>query len=302
MTSVSDLTVNPLEATDDLAESPRRSIWMTLIMTAEGRIGLAGALVVGFIVIFGPVLAPYPPDELQTGIPLTGPTHSHLLGTDTLGRDVLSRFLHGGTFVVLVPFCAVVIAFLVGGGLGMLAAYTGGIIDSLVSRVFDLALAMPPLLIALVLIAGAGTGKLVVILVVALVFFPRVGRVVRGAVQGVVVNDYVAAAHARGERAIAIILREIVPNAAPALLAEFALRITYGVLFVAALNFLGLGIQPPNPDWGVMIAEAKGIMALNPWALFVPAAGIATLSIASNLIADAFTHHITGDAESGVRL
>jgi peptide/nickel transport system permease protein len=291
MTSVSDVT--NLVQPDDVESDPRRPLWSTLLATAEGRIGLTGALLVGFIVIVGPFLAPYPPDELQTGPALTGPSGSHLLGTDSLGRDVLSRFLHGGTFVVLVPLCAVAIAFIVGGVLGTLAVYSGGIVDASVSRFFDLVLAMPPLLIALVVIAGVGAGKLVVILVVALVFFPRVGRVVRGAVQGVVVNDYIAAAHARGERSTAIIVREIIPNAAPSLLAEFALRITYGVLFVAALNFLGLGIQPPNPDWGVMIADAKGVMTLNPWALFVPAAGIAALSIASNLIADALTSHVT---------
>src|SRR5262249_161473 len=146
-----------LTQADEEVGRPGRSVWSTILGSVEGRIGVAGAIIIALIVIVGPFVAPYPPDELQTGPPLTGPSRAHLLGTDSLGRDVLSRFLNGGTFVVLVPLCAVVIAFIVGGGLGAAAAYRGGSVDAFVSRLFDLFLALPPLLIALVILAGVGT-------------------------------------------------------------------------------------------------------------------------------------------------
>jgi peptide/nickel transport system permease protein len=155
-------------------------------------------------------------------------------------------------------------------------------------------------LLVLVLIAGLGTSSIVLIVTVALVFIPRVGRVVRGATQAVVTSDYVAAAQARGERTGAILSREVLPNIAAPAIADFALRITYGVIFVATLNFLGLGAQPPDPDWGLMVADSRGYLAIQPWATLAPAAGIAALSVSFNLIADALTRHLTRESTRGV--
>jgi peptide/nickel transport system permease protein len=271
-----------------------------VVGSPEGRIGLVLGVLMLAIIAFGRFVAPYPPDEIGVGLPTTGASADHLLGTDQLGRDVFSRFLSGGDTILLVPLAAVTLAFLAGGGLGMLGAYAGGRVDAVITRTFDLLLTLPPLLLVLVIIAGLGTSNAVLVITVALVFLPRIGRVVRGAAQGVITNDYVAAAQARGERTSAILVREVLPNIAAPAIADYALRITYGVIFVATLNFLGLGAQPPEPDWGLMVAESRGFLSVAPLATLAPAAGIAALSIAFNLVADALTRHIAREGEKGV--
>jgi peptide/nickel transport system permease protein len=276
------------------------SAWRTVLGSIEGRIGLVvGALMLG-VIVFGRFFAPYSPDDIGVGLQTTGPSADHLFGTDNLGRDVFSRFLVGGDTILLVPLAAVMLAFVVGGGLGMLGAYARGAVDAVITRTFDLLLTLPPLLLVLVIIAGLGTSSVVLVLTVALVFLPRMGRVVRGATQAVVTNDYVAAAQARGERTHAILVREVLPNIAAPAIADFALRITYAIIFVATLNFLGLGAQPPEPDWGLMVAESRNFLSVQPWATLMPAAGIAALSISFNLIADALTRHLTREAAKGV--
>jgi peptide/nickel transport system permease protein len=280
--------------------APPPSAWRTIIGTVEGRVGLAVGVLMLLVIAFGRFFAPYSPTEIGTGIATQGPSADHYFGTDHLGRDVLSRFLSGGDTIVLVPLAAVLLAFAVGGGLGMLGGYLRGRWDAVITRTFDLLLTLPPLLLVLVLIAGLGTSSVVLIVTVALVFLPRMGRVVRGATQAVVTSDYVAAAQARGERTASILMREVFPNVAAPSIADFALRITYGVIFVATLNFLGLGAQPPEPDWGLMVADSRAYLSAQPWAALAPAFGIAALSISFNLIADALTRHLTRETARGV--
>lgn len=283
--------IEPLEARP-------RPAWRTVVGTIEGRIGLVLALLILVVIVIGPAIAPYTPNEIGVGIPLSKPSGDHLLGTDNLGRDVWSRFLYGGRSVLVAPLLAVALALVVGGGLGLYGAYTRGRADAAITRIFDLFLTLPPLLIVLVLISGLGVSSTVLVLTVALVFAPRVGRVVRGAAQAVVTSDYVGAAQARGERTSAILIREVLPNTAAPVIADTALRITYAIIFVATLNFLGLGQQPPSSDWGLMVAESRNFIAVQPWATIAPAAGIAVLSVSFNLIADALTRHITRDTGS----
>jgi peptide/nickel transport system permease protein len=280
--------------------APPPSAWRTILGTVEGRVGLAVGVLMLLLIAFGRFFAPYSPTELGTGIATQGPSADHWFGTDHLGRDVLSRFLSGGDTIVLVPLAAVLLAFAVGGGLGMLGGYLRGRWDAVITRSFDLLLTLPPLLLVLVLIAGLGTSSVILVVTVALVFLPRMGRVVRGATQAVVTSDYVAAAQARGERTASILVREVFPNVAAPSIADFALRITYGVIFVATLNFLGLGAQPPEPDWGLMVADSRAYLSAQPWAALAPAFGIAALSISFNLIADALTRHLTRESARGV--
>jgi peptide/nickel transport system permease protein len=265
-------------------------------------LGLVVVLVVVLVAVFASYLAPYPGDVSASHLlrRLKPPSWAHPFGTDNLGRDIFSRFLEGGDTVLLVPLAAVVLAFIIGGGLGMLAAYTRGPVDATVTRTFDLLLTLPPLLLVLVIIAGLGSSSTVLIVTVALVFMPRIGRVVRGATQQVVTSDYVTAAQARGERTGAILIREVAPNIAAPAIADFALRITYGIIFVATLNFLGLGAQPPDSDWGLMVATSRPFLPVQPWATLVPAVAIALLSISFNLIADALSRHLTRERSLGV--
>lgn len=264
----------------------------TVLGTLEGRVGiLLGSLMV-IIIGLGRLVAPYPADKIGVGIPGSPPSGEHLLGTDALGRDVLSRFLTGGTLVLLTPLAAVTISFVVGGALGLLAAYRGGLADQVIARAFDLLLTVPPLLTVLVLIVSLGTSVPVLILAVGLVLVPWVGRVARGAAQAVVTHDYVHAAVARGERTSWIVRREILPNVAAPLISVFGLYLTSAIVLVSTLSFLGLGDQPPSSSWGLMAAESRGFIATNPWATLAPALGIAALSVSIMLVADAITRHV----------
>jgi peptide/nickel transport system permease protein len=274
-----------------VAEEPdeRRppSLLRAVLGGAEGRIGLALAILMLLLVTVGRALAPYSPTAINVGPALSGPSSSHLLGCDDLGRDVFSRFLYGGGTVLLVPLVAVTAALVIGVALGLWAAYRGGVVDAVVTRLFDVLLVIPALLVALVLIAGLGTSGGVVILTVALVYIPRLGRLVRGAARDVVTRDWVVAAELRGESVWWVLRREVLPNVAGTVLSSFALYLTYGIIFVATLSYLGAGAQPPSSDWGLMVSQSSQFISFNPWATIVPALGIAAMSVAFTLLADA---------------
>jgi peptide/nickel transport system permease protein len=279
------------ELVEEEARPP--SAWRAVINSAEGRIGTVIGGMVLFVIIFGRFFTPYPPDDIGIGPATATPSWDHLLGTDALGRDVMSRLLVGGGAIILIPLVAVTIAWGLGLTAGMLGVYKGGVVDTLITRFLDLLLTLPPLLIVLTLIAGAGTSNYVLVISLILVYTPRMGRIARGATQAVVTSEYVQAAQARGERTFAILFREVLPNIISPTVADYALRITYGVIFIATLNFLGLGVQPPKADWGVMIHDHYSFINIAPVATLAPAAAIALLSIALNLIADALTQHVT---------
>jgi peptide/nickel transport system permease protein len=271
--------------------------------TTEGRVGVSLAIGMLLLIIIGPLVAPHSPTDIGVGPGASGPTSETPLGTDPLGRDILSRFLSGGRLVIILPVVSVVLAFCVGGAIGMFGGYKGGRSDRLVARLIDVMLALPPLLVVLILIASLGTSRGVVVLSVALVFAPRIARILRGATQGVVTNDYVTTAQARGERTPVILVREILPNISAPAIADFALRITWAILFISTLSFLGLGEQPPSSDWGLMVAESREYLASNPIGAAAPVIGIAAISVASNLIADAVSRCISPYArEGGVQL
>jgi len=255
--------------------------------TAEGRIGLGLAVFMLLLISVGRLAAPFSPTAINVGPPIAGPSMAHLLGTDDLGRDVLSRFLYGGDTVLLVPLAAVTLALVIGGFLGLLAAYRGGWVDRLVARVFDVFLVIPALLLALVLVAGLGTSVVVIVLTVTVVYVPRLGRIVRGAAGRVAVQDFIVAAELRGESSRWVVVREILPNVAGPVLSAYALYVTYGIIFVVTLSYLGLGAQPPSSDWGLMVSDSQAFISFNPWATVAPALGIAAMSVAFTLVADA---------------
>ena len=286
-------TVEQVTATLPAPKARRQSLWRAVLRTSEGKIGIGlGIFMIGLIVIgevFGPTT------DYNVAAPGSGSSAAHWFGTDALGRDVLSRFLHGGVTVLLIPLVAVTLSLIIGGSLGLFGAYWGGRPDVVISKVFDVILTLPPLLIVLVIIGGLGSSDTVLIITVALVYAPGMGRVVRGTAQSVIVNPYVLSAQARGERDLSIIFREVLPNVTGPTLAEFGLRLTYGILFVATLSFLGLGVQPPASDWGLMVAENRGLITVAPWGTMLPALGITALAVALNLSADALSRVLAGD-------
>jgi peptide/nickel transport system permease protein len=286
-------TVQEVAAIAPATTARRQSLLRAVLRTGEGRIGIGlGVFMIGLIIIgavFGPTT------DYNAAAPGSGSSAAHWFGTDALGRDVLSRFLHGGTTVLLIPLVAVTFSLIIGGSLGLFGAYWGGWPDVVISKVFDVILTLPPLLIVLVIIGGLGASDTVLIITVALVYAPGMGRVVRGTAQSVIVNPYVLSAQARGERDLSIIFREVLPNVSGPTLAEFGLRLTYGILFVATLSFLGLGVQPPASDWGLMVAENRGLITVAPWGTLLPALGITALAVALNLSADALSRVLAGD-------
>jgi ABC-type dipeptide/oligopeptide/nickel transport system permease subunit len=218
---------------------------------------------------------------------LSGPSGRDLLGTDEIGRDVLTRLLHGGYSVVLLALAATVMAYVCGLLVGLVAGYVRGWADPLLMRGVDVLLAFPPLLFLLVLITATGTSVAALVVGVAIVQAPGVARLVRTVTLETSVRAYVESAVARGERTAAILRREILPNIAPALIADAGLRYTFSVLLIAAANFLSIGLQPPASDWGLMVSQNREYISLNSWAVAAPAALIAMLTIGVNLTGDA---------------
>ena len=213
-----------------------------------GAIGVTIVLFVVAVAVFGPLVAPHPPTQ-PIGLPLAGPSSNAPLGTDFLGRDVLSRVLYGGRSVLGLAAAATALAYLFGLSIGLAAGYSRSLVDPALMRTVDVMLAFPPLLFLLVLIAGAGTSVAVLIIGVAVIQAPQISRIVRTATLEVSVRGYMEAAIARGERAPAVILREVLPNILGPVLVDAGLRFTYSILIIASVNFLGLGIQPPSSDW-----------------------------------------------------
>jgi ABC-type dipeptide/oligopeptide/nickel transport system permease subunit len=260
------------------------------------RIWLAIGLLVLGIALFGPFFAPYSPTEL-VGIPLQKPNSEFLLGTDTLGRDVLSRVLWGGRSIIGLAVASTLLGYVVGGAIGLAAGYSRGWVDSTLMRFIDILLAFPPLLFLLLLAFGAGSGPLTIIVGVAVINVPGVARIVRTVTQEASTRGYVEAAVARGEKMPAVLWREISPNIAGTIVADAGVRFTGSFLAIAGLNFLGLGLQPPAADWATIIAENRTAISIQPWAVAVPAILIALFTIAVNVVGDAVARARSSSAE-----
>lgn len=277
---------------EPVSQSKLRSAVSAVLGPIEGKIGAAILLLFLVAVALGPILASFSPTEIGVGLPDESPSAAHWLGTDQLGRDIWSRLLHGARSVIGLPLLATSLAFLTGGLVGLLAGYSRGLLDAVVGRIIDVLVSLPPLLIVLVIIAALGSSNLVIVISVALVYSPRVGRVLRGATQGLVGQEFIQAAQARGERALPIVVRELLPNIAPTVLVEFAVRLTFVIIFITTLNFLGLGVRPPSPNWGLMVAESRPTVLTNPVATIAPTLAIGALCAGIGLVADAVTQRL----------
>jgi peptide/nickel transport system permease protein len=262
----------------------------------SGRVGLALGATVILVALIGPLFAPYSPSELL-GQPYQHPNGHSLLGTDFLARDVLSRVLWGGRTVIVLAGAATLLAYAVGVPTGLLAGASRSFADSLLMRIMDVFLAFPPIILLLVLATGAGPSPWVLVIGVAITHVPGIARITRTATLEVSVRGYVEAAVARGEKLTFILRREILPNIAAPILADAGIRLTGSILLVAAVNFLGLGLRPPSADWALMISENRGGLTIQPWASVVPILLIAALTIAVNLVADAFARGLGQSTE-----
>ncbi len=249
-------------------------------------IGLVVVVIFILMAIFGSTVAPYKFDSLIKGAARQPPSAAYIFGTDKLGRDVFSRVLWGAREVITIPGIATSIAVVIGAIIGMITAYYGGWLDEIVSRLLDSLLAIPALLLALVMLGVIGPSPIGIVIVIVLLYVPIVTRVIRSATLNVRNSGFIEAAKLRGEANWYVLLREILPSVLPALTVEAALRFSYAIFLTASLGFLGLGVQPPSPDWGRMVNEARESYERTPWALWYPAAAIAVLVIGVNLLAD----------------
>ncbi|QDC02032.1 ABC transporter permease [Mesorhizobium sp. 8] len=235
--------------------------------------------------IFAPWIAPHGNGEIVGDVwePMSA---AHLLGTDNLGRDLLSRMIYGARITILIAVLATALSFSLGAILGFTAAAVGGWFDTLVSRFVDLLMSIPTLIFGLVVLSVLPTNTLTLILVMGILDSTRVYRLSRAVAVDINVMDFVEAAKLRGEGMRWIIFREILPNALSPLVAELGVRFIFAVLFLSALSFLGLGVQPPDSDWGGMVKENKDGIVFGIPAALIPAAAIAVLAISVNLVAD----------------
>jgi len=250
------------------------------------------------LALFSPWIAPFDPTELVGGR-VEPPGPEFLLGTDVLGRDYLSRLLHGGRMALFVTFTGVVAAVVVGSLLGVAAAYFGGALDDVLMRVCDIKLALPGILFVSLFITGFGESLVILVTLIGLVYFPGVIRIVRAQALTQVNLGYVMAAQLRGESAASVIAREILPNALDVVYVEFAIRMSHAVLLLSTMSYLGLGLSPPTPDWGLMVSEGVGQLALAPWLVLFPAVFISTLVIGLNFGAEALANALGMDAARG---
>lgn len=248
-------------------------------------IGFSGIGFFTFIAVFAPLLAPYPVNMVVGDV--WAPSSAQAwLGTDNIGRDLLSRLIWGTRITLMIAFSATVLAFSIGVPLGFLAALKHGWLDQLLSRVNDLMMTIPTLILALVVLTVLPKNTTVLVLVIAVLEATRVFRVSRAVAADIVVLDYIEIARLRGENWLWIIGREILPNAKSPLLAEFGLRFIFAILFLSTLSFLGLGVQPPVADWGSLVKENKDGLMFGVFAALIPGATIALLAISANFVVD----------------
>jgi peptide/nickel transport system permease protein len=247
------------------------------------------------LALFGPLIAPYSPTKQHADAIRLPPSTMYVLGTDRLGRDLLSRIIYGARDILLLAGGGTVLAVLLGTFIGVSVTYLGGWLEELVFRLFDGLLALPALLLALLLLGAVGPSRSGVLLVIVVVYTPIVARVVRSVVLSLKTRGFIEAARMRGERLGYILWRELLPLVMPTLAVEAALRFSYAIFLVASLGFLGVGVQPPSPDWGLMVLEARNEFALAPWSLYVPAVAIALLVIGVNLMAEGVRRAIRED-------
>ncbi len=260
----------------------------TMASKPSGLIGLIILIFHVILAITSPLYVPYDYKAIDPTLMLTPPSSEFWFGTDSLGRDVFTRTILGGRTALTVTFFGSLIALLWGGSLGIFCGLVGGKIDDIVMRIIDAFLSIPWILAMLLIVSLLGTTTLVLIPALGFFYGKGIVRVARAATHDVIAKDFIVSARARGHSNMSIIWNEILPNVRDAIMVEGAMRWSWMLLGFSSLSFLGFGVSPPTPDWGLMISNARGLMSFAYWAVLAPIFGLSSLIIGINLTADAF--------------
>jgi peptide/nickel transport system permease protein len=275
----------PLPIAVETRPKRKRAVWR-LLKSPTAVIGLAILLFWVVLAVIGPAIVPYGINDSESGAVWKPPSEKHLLGTDGLGRDLFSRLVIGARVMVTLPPLAVGLAVLFGTSVGLITGYRGGWFDEILMRLMDIMMAFPVVMLYLIIIVAVGASAINVVFAIAIVTAPAVARLARGLVLDLRNREFIAAARMRGESTAYILFQEIMPNAAGPILVDGLVRIGYATFAIGALGFLGLGVPPPNPDWGRMASEARQAIILTPSAALFPSLAIASVVVGCNLLAD----------------
>ena len=256
-----------------------------LLESGVAKVGVGIVLFWVIIAVLAPVLAPYGPNDI-TGAFKAPPSSEHIMGTDLLGRDIFSRLLYGSRPILVLAPLSVLCAVAAGIVLGLTSGYFGGRVDDVIMRLLDAVMAFPTLLLYMIIIAAVGASAFNVIIAIAFGGTPGIARVVRSLVLDVRNREFVQAARLRGESPLYVMFREILPNCLGPVVVDACLRIGYAAFSIGTLGFLGLGLPPPDPDWGRMVAEGRQHLTTAPWIVLFPSLAISTLVVGLNLFAD----------------
>ena len=260
--------------------------WNLALKSPTTLVGFVIVLFFLILALLGPLFAPYSPTDQDLSMRMQPPSDKNLMGTDQYGRDVLSRVIIGCRSVAIVAGSGTAVSVLLGLLIGLISGYLGGILDDIFMRIMEVMMAIPALLFAMLILFSFGSSVFSVILVIGFLYSPVVARVVRSVVLDFKTRQFVEAAKLRGESTLYILMREILPNVMPHLAVEGSMRFVYSIFLVASLGFLGLGVQPPHPDWGFMVNEARSHYHIAPWALLFPASAIAILTVGVGFMSD----------------
>ncbi len=268
-----------------------------MLRNPTALLGLVIVLIYLVLALFGEWIAPYPSTEQHLNDALQPPSSTYWLGTDQFGRDILSRVIVGSRSMILLATASTALALLLGAFTGLVAAYFGGWIDEIMMRATDVLLSFPALLLALLILSTLGSAMSYLVLCIAVVFAPAIARVVRSVVLELKTREFVDAARMIGASHSRIMRREILPNLMSTLLVETAIYFGYAILVGSGLGFLGMGVQPPSPDWGLQVSDGRNFLLTAAWVVIFPALAIASLVIGVNLLADGLAsnsgnHHL----------
>lgn len=285
-----------LEKSLDTGKRRWRRAWESLSAIFRSRVAVVGLSIVLFwvlVAIFAPILAPHSPFAQDSSAINQGPSALYPLGTDQLGRDILSRLIYGSRTILLLAPISVLCSVALGTLLGLIGGYYGGLVDEVVMRILDAIMAFPTILLYLIIISAIGPSAFNVVLAITFVGAPGIARLVRSLTLDIRVRDFVAAAKLRGDSDWRIMFVEILPNARGPLIIDAMLRVGYAIFAIGTLGFLGLGLPPPTPDWGGMINEARKYIWTNPLGVLWPAIAISSLVVGLNLFADGLREETT---------